>query len=818
MADFYGPWGNPYNTYRTWMSVGYSQNIAGNYTGVSVSAYFQDRYGYGLWGNLRNIVYIGGALVRDSSHSIAGGANASTYIAGSYRDVGHNADGTIGGIGVSSQMIDINYYNGTASGTIYPPTIPRATTPNWSGNFVTGTAKTINLPRASTSFTHTVQYSFGSTGFVNIATGAGDSTSWNPEATLASQIPNATSGTGTIRVITYSGSTNIGTKDVSFTLDLDSSIVPTVSEVTWSDTNSTVATNIGAFVQGLSQVKGVVTSAGVHGSTISSEHVIIGGTQANENVGVLLTGSGTVSAVAYATDSRGRIGSRTQNITSLAYSPPSIISSSVRRALSNGTVNDQGTYLRIDLNASVSSLIVSSVQKNAMKISVRTQQTGGSWVSRNVIDTGLTHNTYFLVSGGGIFSVANSYDVEIAITDNTSVSASIVSTKIPTATVTLDLDGTNVGVGKYHENGVLDVAGDVYTSGGIYSTGNLTVGGSALLTSASGAVVPSRGGFPTGGTTGQVLLKRSATDRDVIWSEIEPHNYVINGGFDIWQRATSSTAGGYGSADRWYSAQGGTVTKSQQTTGVPVGSRYCMRVAYGAASSYANQLTGFEDSNVAMLKGKKVTVSALLRRNSTFAANLILVLDKGNTANVVSTGTWTEIASVSVPNASLPTGTGSSNWYKATLTTTIPNDSTVAGLRVRIAESVAGPSGAYWEVAQVQLEEGEVATNFRRAGLTIQGELAECQRYFQYGRMVGRDYGVVQTIDSGAQSNYSYQVQLRVAPTLTNVSLSLAGGGYDYFYEMNDVRGTGFVYRKGGGSGNGNNYFDLTFSASAELP
>lgn len=473
MADFYGPWGNPYNTYRTWISVGYSQSIAGNYTNVSVGAYFQDRYGYGLWGNLRNIVYIAGTLVRDSSHGIAGGANASTYIAGSSLNVGHNADGTIGGIGVSSQMIDVNYYNGTASGTIYVPTIPRATTPNWSGNFVTGTAKTINLPRASTSFTHTVQYSFGSTGFVNIATGAGGSTSWTPPQTLASQIPNAASGTGTIRVITYSGSTNIGTKDVSFTLDLDSTIVPTVSAVTWSDNNSVVATNIGAFVRGLSQVKGVVTSAGVYGSTISSKYVNIGGTTANENVGVLLTGSGTISAVAYSTDSRGRAGSLTQNITSLEYSPPSIISSIVQRAFSNGTPNGEGTYLRVDLNASVSSLIVNSVQKNAMKISVRTKQNGSSWVDRNVINTGLTHNTYFLVSGGGIFSVASSYDVEIAITDNTSVSASAVSTRIPTATVTLDLDGTSVGVGKYHENGVLDVAGDVYTSGDLYTSGGV---------------------------------------------------------------------------------------------------------------------------------------------------------------------------------------------------------------------------------------------------------------------------------------------------------------------------------------------------------
>ena len=295
-------------------------------------------------------------------------------------------------------------------------------------------------------------------------------------------------------------------------------------------------------------------------------------------------------------------------------------------------------------------------------------------------------------------------------------------------------------------------------------------------------------------------------------------NYVINGGFDMWQRNTSSTAGGYSTADRWYSSQQGTVTKSQQTAGVPVGSIYCMRVAYGAASSLGYQFQALESGTVTWLKGKQVTLSALVRRNASFTAGLTLSLQKSTTANVVSTGTWVGIANVTVPNASLPTGTGMADWYKATVTTTIPNDSTVAGLRVVVQETAVQTTGAYYELAQVQLEEGSVATSFRRSAVTLQGELAECQRFYQIGRMVGRDYGVVATIDSGAQSNYSYQVQPRATPTLTNISLSLSGGGYDYFYEFNSIYGTGFVYRKGGSTGNGNNYFDLTFSANAELP
>ena len=43
-------------------------------------------------------------------------------------------------------------------------------------------------------------------------------------------------------------------------------------------------------------------------------------------------------------------------------------------------------------------------------------------------------------------------------------------------------------------------------------------------------------------------------------------NALINGGFDLWQRATSQTASGYGSDDRWNNGNvGTTIVHSRQT-------------------------------------------------------------------------------------------------------------------------------------------------------------------------------------------------------------------------------------------------------------
>ena len=161
----------------------------------------------------------------------------------------HNADGTCsvsksGSFTCTAGSSNYSLSSGSASVTVKPATIARASTPTLSSSSVTmGNSVTINTNRASSSFTHTLKYSFGNTSGT-IATGVGASYSWTPPTSLASQITNKLNGTCTITCETYNGSTLLGTKTVTMTLSVPSASVPTLSGDTLTmGNNVTITTN-----------------------------------------------------------------------------------------------------------------------------------------------------------------------------------------------------------------------------------------------------------------------------------------------------------------------------------------------------------------------------------------------------------------------------------------------------------------------------------------------------------------------------------------------------------------------------------------------
>ena len=139
--------------------------------------------------------------------------------------VSHASDGTC------STTISFSYTNGlTSIGTyttkkgsgsksITLDKIATASTFTLSSSSLTmGSSQTVKITKLSSSYTHTVTYTFGSSTTTVASKTTSTSVSFTPPTSLASQIPNATSGTCTVKVTTYNGDTSIGTTSKTFTL------------------------------------------------------------------------------------------------------------------------------------------------------------------------------------------------------------------------------------------------------------------------------------------------------------------------------------------------------------------------------------------------------------------------------------------------------------------------------------------------------------------------------------------------------------------------------------------------------------------------
>lgn len=288
------------------------------------------------------------------------------------------------------------------------------------------------------------------------------------------------------------------------------------------------------------------------------------------------------------------------------------------------------------------------------------------------------------------------------------------------------------------------------------------------------------------GNNGETLVADSSTATGLRYqgSQAAGKNLLVNGNFDIWQRGTSfANPAGY-FADRFTSLGSvNNITFSQQTTGAPAGSRYILRATATGASAYSTVCQMIETAQVEMLQGSTATYSVKLRVNSTFnATGLILKLQKSATADAGTGATWTDIATTSIALASLPTtaGTSTATYYQGTITGAIPSDGTANSLRVIVDFNGGAASGSIVEYSQFMLELGSVPTTFTRAGGTIQGELAACQRYY-YRTVADSAYSVwgngTANGTTGGNFVVPLPVTLRTNPSSIDYSLLSAFDG-----------------------------------------
>ena len=253
-------------------------------------------------------------------------------------------------------------------------------------------------------------------------------------------------------------------------------------------------------------------------------------------------------------------------------------------------------------------------------------------------------------------------------------------------------------------------------------------------------------------------------------------NAIINGNFDIWQRGTSFSNPGTGAytADRWmptYNGTGATRTLSRQAftlgqTDVPGEPTYFFRFAQSVAGSGGTFNTiNQRMEGVRTFAGQQVTLSFWAKASASLTlTNIALQQYFGAGGSPSST-----VSSIIVASPVIGT-----SWTKYSYTFTVPSISgkTLGSDNNDFMEvfwNFPANTTFTFDIAQVQLEAGPVATPFERR--SIGTELALCQRYYERydTAQIGR-VNIATCANMGSTTTtgpFTWVVTKRAVPTIT---------------------------------------------------
>lgn len=377
--------------------------------------------------------------------------------------VRHNNNGTAS---FSASISSAIYYyaDGTGNGskTWSLNTIPRASQP--SVNTWPDTVSSVNIGDSITihmnkkaSFTHKVTATFGNKTEV-VTNSCVDNVVWNgfTLAKFAGQIPNATSGTLTFTVDTMNGSKKIGTKTVSVTANLPSTVVPSCSISSLTNTNN----SFGCYAKLLSGVKVKPTAAGVYGSTIRTLKISV--TDMNDKTassGTEYTFDpfqkiGSKKITVSATDSRGRSAITSMSITVVDYSFPTARISASRgtgSTTNNFVADDTGDHAKISSIGSVSGISGNTITP-ILQYKVASQT---AWTNIPVSASSTSFNDTCIIS----VSDTQAYDIRLIVRDKAGREA-IATMTLSNGFATMDYKagGDGIAFGKTANRAGIDCA------------------------------------------------------------------------------------------------------------------------------------------------------------------------------------------------------------------------------------------------------------------------------------------------------------------------------------------------------------------------
>ena len=449
----------------------YTQNTTANTSTITAIVYLAGN-GYTTSSNYWCCTINGSEVTTNKSASI----NAKTELGRRTWTVNHNSDGTAK-VNISfsfSNRVTAGTYtvsSGSGSASVTLTTIPRASSMslNRSSATIGSDSVTVSISRASSSFTHKVKVGWGGSWYL-LAENVTTSYSFTPPMNYCNTIPNATSGTATVKVETISNGSWIGEVTKTITFNVPSSVVPSVG-ISVTANNTLSGTNIAnktTFTVKPTNAKGS------YKSTIKS-YAITGGflnstSSSGATTGTL--GAGDYTLQVKVTDSRGRTATASQKVTVYAYDKPTV-SMKVKRTDANGATSTEGTYVSGTVTFSIYN--PNNGNANAKQYALyKKTKTATSWTTVKDFTTLSAYSGDLAVDFGTGFAVGTSYDVRVSIKD--SYNTVSYDTSISTKSALLNLEKGGVGIGKIWEQGALDVGGDIYGNGGLVIQGSSRVG------------------------------------------------------------------------------------------------------------------------------------------------------------------------------------------------------------------------------------------------------------------------------------------------------------------------------------------------------
>lgn len=415
---------NQYIKYRIEATVN-SQNVTNNTSNVTVKVFcWRTNTGYETYGSGTCYCAINGgnysASITPSQRITSGGI----YLFSRTLDIPHNDDGTKT-LSTSAYIDHVQFDSNSNSANFTLTTIPRKSSVTCN-SFNIGDSTTINISRASSSFTHTVKYVYGNLSGTIAEKTSETSIGWTPPTTFYGQIPNGTTGYGSVICETYSGNTLIGTSTANFNAYAkQSDCIPDVTATIIDTNESTIALtgDSSRLIKYLSKPKVTMTATAKNSATIKTRNINWSG-ESSQSASEYIFSNGVTSpsVIVSATDSRGYTKSVNYDLSNLwieyvklAFS--SITMSRPESTSSTATIKVSGNYFNGSLGA----------VENSFTLRYRYKQEGGTYTDYTEVpidDIPRTNDTFDYTVTLNNIDYRKQYVFEFVLEDNAMIVSS----------------------------------------------------------------------------------------------------------------------------------------------------------------------------------------------------------------------------------------------------------------------------------------------------------------------------------------------------------------------------------------------------------